>query len=93
MDYSNEMTLGRDEWYSKCSEFGYDYALNVLTYYVQNNQPATFLPSCTGSRSMAKIAAFGIEGIPIESDIALTDAKHGFDLYMKMFGNHDYDQG
>lgn len=92
IDLNEEMLLDRSEWYNKCKAYGYIYALFVLTYYVKAKQPNTFLPTCTSSRSMAKIASLAIEGKDIDSDIVLTDTEYGFDLYMKMFGNYGYDK-
>ena len=71
-------------------KYGYDYALNLLISYVKNKQPRTFLPNCTGARSMARIASLAIEGLPINSNVEFIETKFGFDLYMKMFGNSDY---
>lgn len=78
-------------WYNNCAIYGFDYALNILTKYVDDGQPEDFVPNCT-ARHMCKIASFGIEGISIDSDICLTDTLYGFDLYMKMFGNYDYNK-
>lgn len=90
-EFSLDMNIDVDDWYKKCYDHGFDYALSTLTYYVNNKQPKSFLPSCGGARSMCKIASFGIEKKPINSIIELTDTKFGFDLYMKMFGNFDYE--
>ena len=78
-------------WYNNCQLYGYDYALKTLTMYIINGKPNDFLPDC-GTRTMSKIASLAIEGMHIDTNIDYLDTLYGFDLYMKMFGNYDYNK-